>query len=220
MKSLIILLLFVFSLGIYGADTTETFGLGFTDFECYHTSSSLNKDNKVYTNEVTVGIGVTHMFAATLGASSEKTDGKVSNGYNLGFFINTFDSEHFDFDLYSSVDNSYAMSFGFELNLDLKDELELAGFYLRGELSHLDENNDYSLLFGTYYSFMEDFQALLQFDIAIPENDDFNIGGLTFGLNYTLSSKIEIISEFTLDIPQDDEKMDYAFMIGFLSTLP
>jgi len=219
MKFLIIFL-FIISFSIYGADTTETFGLGFTDFECYHTSSSLNKNNKVYTNQATVGIGITHMFSASFQASSEKTNGEVSTGYGLGFFINTFDTEHFDFDLYTYLDNSYAKTFGFELNLDLKDELELAGLYLRTELSHFEETIDYSLVFGAYYSFLEDFQALLQFDMSIPESDDFNIGGLTLGLNYTLSDKLEIISEFSLDIPQDDEKTDYALMIGFLSTLP
>ena len=218
MKILLIFIMIATCFSIFGADTTETFELGFSDFEYYTGVSNLKSDDKVYSHEITIGAGITNKLSSTFSIGVEKDGEVIANSYSFGLFSTIFDSKYFDFDLYTNIDNSYSFTLGTELNFDIKDNLALAGIYLRSELIYLNEISDYTIVIGSYYT-LKELQFLLEFDMTIPENEDFNIAALVFGINYGIVNNIELITDFSLDIPQNDEEINYSFSIGFISTI-
>jgi hypothetical protein len=219
-KFFLVLVVFLFSFNIYSRDTLETFDIGFTDFEYYHSTSNLSKDKKVYSNEVHFGIGITSMFSAHYGVITEKSNDVVDLVNSFGFLLTPLNTEHFDIDVYLDLDSGYTTLIGFEFNYDLKDDLALAGLYFRPEIILNNGYNGYNLVFGSYYTFLEDMQLLLEFDVNQPSEEDFNIGGITIGFNYSFLEKLELITEFNIDIPQNNEEVNYSLMLGFLATLP
>ncbi len=220
MKKIITLLVLI-NINLFAVDTIETFDLGFTDFEYYHKTSNLSEDNKIFTNEIHIGMGITSIFSAHVGISSEKFSSNTAITSNsFGFIFTPLDTTHVDIDFYGELDNSYNSLIGLELNYDLKDDLQLAGFYLDSELNFNNGYNGYSFLFGSYYSLLDNLQLLIQLDISKNNNENLNIGALAFGANYQLYDTIELITEFSIDIPQNDEKTGYSVMLGFLATLP
>lgn len=219
MRVLFVSLVFILSFELYSADTTETFELGFSDYEYYYEISNLKANKKTFSHEFTIGAGITNSLASTFTIGAEKFDNLSELNYAFGLFFNVFESRYVDFDLYTSMDNLFELALGFELNLDLKDNLELAGFYLRTEASIIEEIEAYYFTFGGYYSFIKNAQLLLEFDLAVPTKGNLDIGGLAFGLNYAFSDRFELITNLGIDIPQSEENLDFSFTIGFISTL-
>jgi len=219
MKILFILTITLSCFSVFSADTVEPFELGFSDFEYYTGVSDISNSNKNYSHEITIGAGITERFSSTFNVGVEKSGEVIGNFYSLGLFLNVFSSEHFDLDIYSDIDSEYCFTLGSELNFDLKDDLALAGLYIRSEVIYLNQINEYTILLGAYYTFLYNLQFLLEFDTAIPRDEDFNIGVLAFGINYGIIENIEIITEFALDIPQKDEEITYSFSLGFISTI-
>ncbi len=225
---------------LYGADTTETFDVGATDFEAYTSLSGMNGDEKTFSFEGVAGYGITENLSGSLSFGAESTDklNDASNSFGLTLFSTLWDSDHFDFDLYLSMSSAIEVTPGVEINFDLAPDLSVAGLYSRiehtlsGEKRERDGKdpehkllNSTAVTIGTYYTVTENLQLLLEYDMTFRHNSvegehDVEIGSLTFGTNYAVHDSAELIFDLGMDIPQDDEKTNFTAGIGVIFTLP
>ena len=92
MKILLIFIITASCFSLFGADTTETFELGYSDFEYYTGASNLNNNDKAYSHEITIGAGITNKLSSTFSIGVEKDGEIIANSYSFGLFSTVFDS--------------------------------------------------------------------------------------------------------------------------------
>ena len=231
----IIMILFLMLGGIsisWGADTTETYDPGASDFEFFTGFHGLSQEEKKINSEVVLGFGFNPVFSGYLGTSSESNQNLNSsateNSINFGLIMTLFNSENFDLDLMLDVQSFNSLSFtpALELNFDLEDDLNLAGFYLKVEEEITGSENENKRLYNTvltkglYFTVSQDLQLLTEFDWSYDhDQSEKNVGGVALGVNWRFSDSIELINQIYFDIPEGSEDFGWGIDFGFVATM-
>lgn len=197
----IIILLFMINFYILGIDTTETFNLGYSDFEIYHNIS--NFDDKI-DSDIVLGVGITKNLSSSFLISITKDETSFSGG----LFSTIYNSKNFDIDLYYSFDSSMKFLIGNEINIDFKN-FNL-GIYIKNEYIF---NSDYFIAIGSYYNVSDKLTFLMEFDLSINKKKKSKVSIL--GINYLIKENIELITEYSFNI---DEK-NSNFSTGLIFTI-
>jgi hypothetical protein len=182
------------------ADTTETFGIGASDFELYLGFDGVGRGEyeKTVWAEALVGFGLTERFSAYVAAFAEGNERFAAGrgGAGFGLFGTPIDTSHFDLDLLLGAGfggDEMSVSPGLELNLDARPDLALCGLYVRAEeaLAGRDESiaddpatadideararyafaPTTALTMGGYFTIAEIHQLLLEFDTAFHHGE-------------------------------------------------
>jgi hypothetical protein len=189
------------------ADTTETYGVGASDFELYvgYDGAGLERYEGTISAEALVGFGFTERFSGYVSAFAEGNERFAAGegGAGFGIFGTPIDSDHFDLDLLLGAgfgDGSMFAAPALELNLDARPDLALCGLYVRAEedlegrddsvaddpaTPDVDEAKERyafapttALAFGGYLTLGERHQLLLEYDMALHHgNADAPEGG-------------------------------------------
>jgi hypothetical protein len=184
----------VVSLHSHAADTTETFGIGASDFELYlgFDGAGLGKYEKTVSAAALVGFGFMDRFSGYVTAFAEGNEyfSEGGGGAGFGIFGTPVDTNHFDLDLF--LDSGFGegemhIAPAVELNLDAKPDLGLCGLYLRAAevlegrddsveddpATDTDETHEKhtfapttSLTVGAYVTIAEIHQILVEYDVG------------------------------------------------------
>jgi len=189
------------------ADTTETYGLGASDFELYLglDGVGLGKNEKTVWGRTLLGFGIVERFSGYITMSAEGNErlSAGTGGAAFGVFGTPVDTDHFDLDLFLGAgfgDGEMSVKPALELNLDARPDLALCGLYLRAEealtgrddsiadnpdtvdVNESRERNAFAattvLTVGGYFTIAEIHQILLEYDMAFHHGgDDLPEGG-------------------------------------------
>lgn len=231
---------------VHAADTTEVYDIGATDFEFFvgFEGIGLDKYEKELSVSALAGFGFIDAFSGYLaidGASNEYfTEGSAE--LSVGVFGTPLDTNHVDLDLvlnFGAGADHFEMTPGLELNLDLRNDLELAGLYLRLEetFTGRDESSEEEsepkyvvapqagFVIGAYWSVIPEHQILLEYEMGLLHNPSagerrVEVGAVALGYNLMVVDSLELLGQLSLDIPQKDEDVSVGVMLGLISTMP
>jgi hypothetical protein len=189
------------------ADTTETYGLGASDYELYLGLDGVGLGDSEMTvwGQTLLGFGFAERFSGYIAMSAEGTErlSAGTGGAAFGIFGTPVDTSHFDLDLFLGAgfgDGEMFMTPALELNLDARPDLALCGLYVRAEealagrddsiaddpvttdADESEERNAFAattvLTVGGYFTIAEIHQILLEYDMAFhPGGADLPAGG-------------------------------------------
>lgn len=228
------------------ADTTEVYDIGATDFEFSVGFDGIGLDK--YEKELSVaalaGFGFIDALSGYLAveAASNEYFAEGSAELAAGVFGTPLETNHVDLDLilnFGSGVDSFEMTPGLELNLDLKNDLALAGLFFRLEetFTGRDESSEEEpeskyviaprsgLVIGAYWTMNPDQQILLEYEMGLLHNPSagehrFEIAAIALGYNFMVADRLELLGQISFDIPQEDEDFSVGIMLGLISTMP
>jgi len=184
----ILLLLLVFSINLFAADTTEPYPYKMMDYEFFLDLSNA-KQERFLPNYV-IGYGLTEKISPYFSASTFHDHELANNDYcfNFGVFSNVIELGIFQFDLYTDYmfhhTKEYELLWGSELNIDMKN----FGIYSRIEQINF-EKLDIQNIIGVYVTLFEKYQILLE---TVNFKEEFD-----FGVNIAINDNIELITHIT-----------------------
>ncbi len=208
-------MLALFPRPVKGADTTEPWDVGATDYEYYlvYDGIGLATEDQTIATEGVAGFGILPRLSGGFGTALQ------GNGYlavaevnlDVWLFATLIDSDHFDWDvsLLTGVGGpglgEIAVAPGFEFNLDTQPDLSGLGLYLRvEEVLSGEETTPPPAIFGeepepTYERTFEtaglvgayatpatDHQILVEFDATVVHSDDHALNLGMIALGYNV----------------------------------
>jgi hypothetical protein len=220
-----------------GADTTETFDVGVSDYEFFAGSEGIGRalSEGAFFGETLLGIGLAPRLSGfvALDARGDHQLVESSGGFAFGMFGTPVDTDHFDWDLFAHVHyqpGAITVGPATEFNLDLHPDLALAGLYLRAQLCACGNGNadpaegKYSagVEGGAYWTMARGHQLLLEYGTQTPlaELGQLESSMLSLGYNTLVNSRLELLLEATLELPIGDSPAAFGAMAGIIATLP
>jgi len=232
-----------------GADTTEPFDLGATNFEMYlnYEGLGLDTDLQNIAGETVWGYGITERFSGYAGFVASADGDFVGGDKELAFGLygTPLDGDHLDLDLFLGFSalgpqlDQFILSPSLELNWDSRPDLAGWGLYTRAGYAisgrttteGSERFSDFELTLGCYWTVSPGHQLLVEFDGAFANDGVDNIhlhdldrewstGGIALGYNVEINGTMEMINQVSYDLPDDDEDASFGLMTGFIATLP
>ncbi len=255
LSALILLGLLGFHKTSLAIKTTEPYDYGPSVFELHLGCDGLGLESEQVSilAKLLLGYGLNDWLSGYLMFRNYDTEYLV-NGQGeaiFGLFGTPIDTNHLDLDLILDISlgglsfGQLALSPGFEVNLDRKDDLSAYGAYflfglnifgrdLSVEDDPLTESVDESrkilevttsadFTLGGYFALSDSKQLLLQYVFGIDPNTsgdahEFRNGSLELGYNMMLTDSIELINEFFIQLPQGDRSASLGLTTGIFVT--
>lgn len=221
-------------LSAFAADTTEPLDPGAIEFDPEFTIDNIRDGKPSVGGGIAFAMGafegLTLSGAIGFGSDLGLVGGGLSAGVNVTY--GAVDTDNFDLDVMMDLeyDGGFGITPSVELNYDLRPDQELWGLYLRAGLpiyggfdgeellddDHVVADVGLSLTLGTYLTFGEIFQVLLEGGFTV-ENLAQKAGDtalvepvLSLGFNVVVNDNFELITDFSINLPAPDED-DYKF---------
>jgi len=226
MKKIIILIITLISLNIYSLDTghssgqLEQYDKGFTKFEYYYKVFYMNRPSKLYINEFRFNIGLTSFLSSRVKFESRKIDDEINSYFTVDLYLTPLSVKYMDLMFYSKFRNDYFVTVGSEIDFKFPS-LSTLGAYIQFEMLFMEhaKYGNYSYL-GAHYSFLDDFGALIEFDLFKPYNENLFLEGIMFTLEYKVIENTSLVAETYYIFPHDDNDFDYLIKFGIKVDLP
>ena len=214
------------------ADTVEPFVKGASNYELYGGVAGLGC-GKTITGETIIGFGLTDRIDSTvvLHTVSSPQFITMESGFSFGLFGNLMDTRHFDLDLYFSFGSDGSVTPGVEVNLDLEQDLRMAGLYVRvneqvaGEARREKAHRSFTTMgvLGAYYTVSPHAQILGELHLRRGHgrlgDGRLRIAGAALGLNIQIHKRLELISQIIVSPASQEHPRSFGLSTGILVTM-